>query len=296
MTGDEPLAEWQPLVLAGLHQRHDANEVTAHKLDAEGSRLFKFWDVNGASKWRDIDADLNTQWYWLPRGGRGGVLKPVRPSTARNRQWASLELLNIAAELGAPIDPMALIGERIARPADATQARPCTDDEDRRIRRRAESALARSRIGVIVAAAYGGGTPKETAAVRLDDVDLESATIGFRGPAARVNSLDEWSVAMIRRFLANQGNRPLRSSDLLCVSEATASARRAHSIAVRLGRVLRDAGLKDVPGVTARSIRLTTARRLLESDGIETAARFLGSPSLDTTANALQYRWYDDDD
>ena len=295
MTGDEPLTEWQPLVLAGLQQRHEANEVTAQKLDAEGSRLFKFWDINGAVKWRDINADLNTRWYWLPRSGRGGVLKTVRPSTARNRQWASLELLNIAAELGAPIDPIALIGERIDRPADATAARPCTDDEDRRIRRRAESELTRSRVGVIVAAAYGGGTPKEAAALCLGDVDFGSATIAFRGPAARVNPLDEWSVMMIRRFLANQAAMPLGGSDLLCVSEATAPDRRAHSIAVRLGRVLRDAGLKGVPGVTARSIRLTTARRVLESDGIEAAARFLGSPSLDTTATALQYKWYDSD-
>ena len=296
MTGDEPLTEWQPLVLAGLQQRHHANEVTAQKLDAEGSRLFKFWDVNGAVKWRDIDADLNTQWYWLPRGGRGGVLKTVRPSTARNRQWASLKLLNIAADLGAPIDPIALIGERIPRPTDATAARPCTDDEDRKIRRRAESALARSRIGVIVAIAYAGGTPKESAALRLGDVDFDSATIALRGPAARVNPLDEWSTMMIRRFVANHTSKPLHSSELLCVSETTVSDRRAHSIAVRLGRVLRDAGLNDVPGVTARSIRLTTARRLLESDGIEAAALFLGSPSLDTTATALQYQWYHGDD
>ena len=296
VAGDKPLAEWQPLVLAELRRRHEANEETAQKLDAEGTRLFKLWEINGAVKWRDIDADMNTRWYWLPRGGRGGVLKPVRPSTARNRQWASLELFNVAADLGAPINPVALIGERIDRPTDYTSARPCTDDEDRRIRRRAESELARSRIGVIVAVAYSGGTPKETSAVRTCDVDLESATITFRGPAARVNPLDEWSVTMIRRFLANQGATPLHGSDLLCVSETTAAARRAHSIAVRLGRVLRDAGLKGRPGVTARSIRLTTARRVLESDGIEAAARFLGSPSLDTTAHALQYHWYGGDD
>ena len=296
MTGDEPLAEWEPLVLAELGRRHEANEATAQKLDAEGSRLFRYWGVSGAVIWRDIDADMNAQWYWLTRGGRGGVLKPVRPSTACNRQWAALELLKAAAELGAPIDPVALIGERIDRPADHTSARPCTDEEDRRIRRRAESALARSRVGVIVAAACSGGTPKETSALRLCDVDLESAKIAFRGSAARVNPLDEWSVTMIRRFLANQGATPLRNSDLLCVSDTTAAGRRAHSIAVRLGRVLREAGLKGRPGVTARSIRLTTARRLLESDGIEAAARFLGSSSLDTAADALQYHWYEGDD
>ena len=296
MIGDAPLDQWQPLVLAELLRRHAANEETAQKLDAEAKRQFRYWEVNGAATWRDVDADMNTRWYWLTRSGRGGALKPVQPATARNRQWSSLELFKVAADLGAPIDPIALIGERIDRPTDYTSARPCTDDEDRRIRRRAESELARSRIGSIVAAAYSGGTPKETSAVRLCDVDLESATIAFRGPAARVNPLDEWSVTMFRRFLANQGTKPLRGSDLLCVSETTPAARRAHSIAVRLGKVLRDAGLKGRPGVTARSIRLTTARRVLECDGIEAAARFLGSPSLDTTAHALQYHWYGGDD
>ena len=38
---------------------------------------------------------------------------------------------------------------------------------------------------------------------------------------------------------------------------------------VRLGQVLDDAGLSGRPGVTARSIRLTGARRVLEADGIE---------------------------
>ena len=46
-----------------------------------------------------------------------------------------------------------------------------------------------------------------------------------------------------------------------------------------------------VPGVSARSIRLTTAREVLRTDGIEAAARFLGSPSLDSTAAALNHDW-----
>ena len=37
--------------------------------------------------------------------------------------------------------------------------------------------------------------------------------------------------------------------------------------------------------------RLTAARQVLERDGIEAAARFLGSPSLDHTAEALAHDW-----
>ena len=78
---------------------------------------------------------------------------------------------------------------------------------------------------------------------------------------------------------------------MVCVSARTSSSRAAHAVTVRLGQVLRDAGIAGRPGVTARSIRLTTANRILQTDGIEAAARFLGSPSLDSTADALGYQW-----
>ena len=62
-------------------------------------------------------------------------------------------------------------------------------------------------------------------------------------------------------------------------------------MSVRLGEVLRDAGLKGTPGVTARSLRLTTAKQILDTDGLAAAAHFLGSPSLDNTAKALDFDW-----
>ena len=291
VTGEKSLAEWAPLVLAELRRRFAANEATAQKVAAEAARLFRFWAVNGAETWDDPDAELTLAWCWTPRARRGGGFGWVKQSTARNRQWAALEVCKAAAELGAPIDPRALIGERIARPTAYTSARPLTDDEDRLVRERAESALAWSGLGVLVAAARSGGTAKELAALRLSDVDLEAATVAFGGPAPRVNPLDGWSMEMMRRFLANQRRESLTESDLLCVSDESDSVRAAHSVTVRLGGVLRDAGLKALPGVSARSIRLTTARRVLDSAGIEAAARFLGVPSLDTAAAALRHDW-----
>ena len=291
VTGDESLAAWMPLVLAELRRRFAAKEATAQKVAAEAARLFRFWAVNGAETWDDPGAELTLEWCWTPRARRGGGFGWVSQSTARNRQWAALELCRAAADLGAPIDPRALIGERIARPTAYTSAGPLTDDEDRLVRERAESALAWSGLGVLVAAARSGGTATEIAALRLADVDLDSATVAFGGPAARVNPLDQWSLEMMRRFLANQRCEPLRDGDLLCVSDASDPVRAAHSVTVRLGRVLSDAGLRGRPGVSARSIRLTTARRVLDSDGIEAAARFLGVPSLDTAAAALRHHW-----
>ena len=60
---------------------------------------------------------------------------------------------------------------------------------------------------------------------------------------------------------------------------------------VQLGQVLQAAGIAGRPGVTARSIRLTSARRILDTEGIEAAASFLGSVSLDAAADALGHLW-----
>ena len=65
---------------------------------------------------------------------------------------------------------------------------------------------------------------------------------------------------------------------------------RAHSVSWRLHRILREAGLND-PDITARSVRLTEAHRVLHTEGIAAAARFLGSPSLDATAEMLNHQW-----
>jgi hypothetical protein len=70
------------------------------------------------------------------------------------------------------------------------------------------------------------------------------------------------------------------------------SERAAHSATVALTTLLRDAGLRGDPGVTAKSIRLTAARDVLAAGGIEAAVRFLGNDSLDPTAAALGYDWW----
>ena len=94
---------------------------------------------------------------------------------------------------------------------------------------------------------------------------------------------------MVSRFLRN---RPaIAGGEVLCVTLGSDVSRGAHSVTVRLGQAIEDAGLAGLPGVTARSIRLTTAAEVLEERGIEAAARFLGSPSLDRTAAALGHVW-----
>ena len=295
VTGHLALVEWKLLVLEGLRLRHADNETTAQKVEDEATRLFAFWDARGVESLRDLAAEINVEWYWKPRANRKTKLGKVSESTAKNRQWTALEVLKTFEQLGADIDPHALIGERVARPKDYSSTRPLIDDEAQIIRRRAESKLAKSKIGVLVGVSYCGSTAKEAAALRLRDIDLDARTVSFSGRSPRVNSLDEWTVTMLRRFLANQSGSPLGSDDLLCVSEDTGPTRGAQSVTVRLGRLMKEAGLTGRPGVSARSIRLTTARHILDADGIEAAAKFLGSRSLDTVAAALRHDWERDD-
>ena len=295
VSGSETLREWEPLVMDALRSRHGGNEMTRQKLQAEAVRLFAYWDAIGIKTLRDLGAEPTVEWCWKPRFNNKTKLGRVSESTARNRQWVALEVLNTFVRLGADINPRELIGERVARPSTYVSTRPLTDEEDRIVRRRAESKLARSRIGMLVGLSGCGGTAKEIAALRVCDIDLDTQTVSFGGRSARVNPLDEWTVTMTRRFFANHNDGLVNGDEPLCLSDSIGEVRGAQSVAVRLGRLLQEAGLKGRPGVSARSIRLTTARRVLDVDGIEAAARFLGSPSLDNAAAALGHRWERDD-
>ena len=287
------LQTWLPLVTAEQRTRFAANSGTAAKLISETQRLFRYLSARGAHRWPDVTAALVLDWCWAAHRRGSGRHRRTAQSTARNRQWAAFAAFAAAAMLGAPIDPAALIGPRIARPADYVSTRPLTDEEDQLARTHGDAGLVASRRSAMLAVSYASATAAEAAAVRMGDIDLDAGTVELSGAAARLGPLDEWGVETLWLFVRN--NPPLAAVDLLCVTDSTSASRAAHAVTVRLGHVLRDASLSGRPGVTARSFRLTTARRILDSDGIEAAARFLGSPSLDSTADALGYRWGQDD-
>ena len=288
VIGETRLAVWEPLVMAALRERY-RNPQTAQKAAAETRRLFRYLQARGAVCWADADSGLVLDWCWEARRDRSGRHRRAAQATARNRQWAASAAFGEAAALGAPIDPWALVGESIPRPDPAVSARPLVFAEADAVRVHADAGLAASRRSVMVALSFAGGTATEIAAVRPCDIDTGGARVWFSGDSARWGPLDGWSAAALGRFFAN--NPPVRPDERLCVTGGLDLARASHSVAVRLGRVLKDAGIAGRPGVTARSIRLTTARRILDTDGIEAAARFLGLASLDAAADALGHRW-----
>ena len=289
MAGEMSLARWQPMVVEALRVRFGRNERTAAKVVVEAVRLFAYLAARGAVSWSDVTDQLVTDWCWAARLDRSGRHRRAAQSTARNRQWAALAAFEAAEELGAPIDPRALVGERIPRLARSVSARPLTFAETDAVRVHADAGLVASRRSVAVALSFAGGTATEVAAVRCCDIDTTGGAVWFSGDAARWGPLDGWSATTLDRFFAN--NPPMRPEERLCVTDPLDAARATHSVTVQLGQVLQAAGIAGRPGVTARSIRLTSARRILDAEGIEAAARLLGSPSLDSTAAALGHRW-----
>lgn len=288
LSGDDSLAAWEGPVLEAVAD--GLNARTGAKFTAEGARLIGMLRACGAEHWDDVTAQLVRRWFWTARPDRSGRWREVAPSTAYNRRAAAKRLFEAAARLGAPIDPAALVGDPIARSDAVTSTRPLTDKEARLVRAHAHTGLFVSRRLLLVALAFAGGTATEIALVRLCDLDVAAGTVALRGRAARTNPLGPWPAQAITKWLNNQHCAP-HPDTVLCVSEDLSVERAAHCVTVRLGDVLRDAGLRRTPGVTARSLRLTTAAEVFEESGLIAAARFLGSLSLDSTAAALNFDW-----
>ena len=281
-------AGWQQLVLDVITGTHrDAR--TLKKLTRNVAWLFGFLALCGVMRWCEVTAELTLRWCWAGVRGPDGRWRDSSVSTARNRQWVAQTVFVTAAELGAQVDPHTAAGPKIEREPPAARAGPVTDSEFRRIRGNADPGGSPSQRSVAVALVSSGGSAIEAGAVRRRDVDLKARTVKFVGPAERVCALDGWSAQAIDRYLrAHPDTAP---DERLCVAATTPPEFAAQAISTRLCSVISQAGFADRPDISGRSIRLTAARRVLERDGIEAAARFLGSPSLDNTADALGYGW-----
>ena len=286
VTEDDRIEAWVPVLLDALAARYGSKPATAQKVTAEAARLLKFLIARGAVRWRDVIAALVSEWCWAARPDRSGRHRSAAPSTARNRRWAAQAVLETAAMLGAPVDAAAA-GEHTAGRGDEVPARPLTADEEQDVRAVAASTALVLRAPLVVFA-FAGGTAAEIAALTATDVDIDECVVRFGGDAARVNPLDEWSRTLIGLYLRNARPPPAAP---LCVNGRLDPLRATHSVTVRLNRAIAEVGLSGRRGVVARSLRLTAARHVLQEHSLEAAARFLGSRSLNRTAEALGYDW-----
>lgn len=290
-SGEWALARWLPLVLEWVSSCESYKPRTVDRLVRLIMALRGFLEANGVEDIRDIGSEVLSDWYWAPaRDYRTGRLRSVSPKTAGFRRWTSSVLLSVLAELGAPIIPAAVIGKPIRRQRAESQTRLLDPDRLNRVKAHADAGLVSSRRSAMLALSLAGGSAPEVAIAAAADIDLDAGTVTFCGRnGLRVNRLEGWPLETIHRRL--RLHPPRTPAEPLCVGDDLTPERAAHVVTVRLRSVLRDAGLGGEPGITPMSIRLTAARAILDSDGLEAAARFLGAVSLDRTAAALGYDW-----
>lgn len=289
MTVDQNLsAGWLERILADLARTYDPATRTGKKIASHVRWMLNFLMALGISVWSEVTAEDTRDWYFAETRNLDGTFAAPKENTARNRQWTALIALEVAAKLGALVDPVAVAGPKIQQPADTdTAARPLDDGEDQRICSFANPGVVPSMRSVVVAVMRSGGSAPDAAGVRVRDVDLDTATIRFSD--GRVCALDAWSAQTIGEYLdTHPGVGP---DDWLCVKSGTAPQRAVESVTAQVWKVVSEAGFGRCPGVSGRSLRLTAARRAFERDGIEAAARLLGSASLDGTARAIGHAW-----
>ena len=287
--GVRSLESWLPLVQETLRQR-PLTPATTKKAVNEATLLFRYVGEVGVTSFDDVTREMVTDWCYAPRPDRSGKHRSPSVSTIRNRQWLARTAFEALATLGVPVDSRELVGDLLSREQNGGFTRPMTEWEVDQVKAFADTRHYLSRGSLMVGFGLSGGDAAEIGFVRRRDVDLSAATVTFRGAKARTNPLDKWSAETVELWLHN--NPEVAPGDLLCVSHTTDSRVAAQRVNARLCAVFSKAGFSDVSGVSARSLRLTGARRVLDAHGIEAAALFLGSLSLDGTALALQYEWW----
>jgi integrase len=280
-----PLEKARSLGLNALQLQYSGAPATAAKYVKEASRFFKQLQASGVEFFDEIEPDHADAFFWGASTFRGR-LSDVSATTASNRRSIIQSLLREFEHLG--ITPACdLLGPSIRR-GHAEPARLLTDREVQRIRNECTGGFLFTFAPWFEALSEAGATAVEIAEVRGADVDLDRGVVRFSGRSARYGPLSDWGVNTLRLVVAQQS---LVDDKRVCCGDDLGPERAAHSVTAGMHRILRDAGFARDRQVSARSIRHTFARRVLEESGIEAAALFLGSDSLDATARALAHEW-----
>ena len=275
-------------VMAGIANTYLFTERPLTRVATLVRSLFAHFEQRGVTRLPDVTGDLTLEWCWSPVSGPGGSAQEPSVNMARRRQWVARTAFKMAAQLGAQVDPNTAAGDRIKRGDPDVSARPLTDRQLDSVCAHVDAGRAASRRPLLVAFSLAGGSAAEVAAVRARDVNLDAGTVAFLGERARVCALDEWSARAIARYLRAN---PTALHERLCVRVDTPREAAAESVSIRLWKIIKEAGFSSRSGISPRSVRLAAARQVLECEDIVAAARFLGSPSLDNTAEALGHDW-----
>lgn len=139
-------------------------------------------------------------------------------------------------------------------------------------------------VGALEAGAASGELPRlDAASVRASEATGVELALPGTGLAAfpRTNPVPAWAIDAMRRgaAAAQQRRRPLGYA-----GNATDPNKIQSAQLMKLGPMWSAAGLRQDPTVAHESIRHTVAHHVYRQAGIQAAAQFLGTTSLDRTA------------
>ena len=274
------------LVHSLIESSYPAPTGTARKLHGLLIHFEKDLQAHGLEFLDEITADHVLQHMWSARKTKHGYAQ-VSPRTAGNRQWA-YRFFQVAMGSEGFNDGFDLSGETVLR-GEPESPRPLNLLELDSVIGMVDSTLISTGEDVLVALSMSGATANEAGLMRVCDVDLDIRLVHFEGENPRTAVLTEWACNRIALFLSENHRE---SEQRLAVADFVTSENVARTVNTRLMNVMRMTGFRSGSGVTAKSIRLGAAMVVLEAEGLEVAALFLGNNSLDATARMLRYEWW----
>jgi integrase len=257
---------------------------TERKYRQNAERFARHLEAHGIEFVDEITEQVVVDFLWSGRWRHGEIID-VSPTTASTCRSMTIAFFNVLINLGV-WEHLPPVGPPIERDC-ADGSLPLTPVQLQRVEQAVSGSLFTSRASFLVALSQAGADAGEVAATTWGDINLDDGTVTLNLDSPRTNPLTPWGIEVLSAASRNE----LEPHQRLCVHNTTSIRRGAQSVTVGLSNLLRDAGLGRVPGVTARSIRLGVAQQVLHTDGLEAAARFLGSRSLDGTASSLRYEW-----
>ena len=250
--------------------------------------------LEGVDSVSGVTAELVAAFCGEAVQGRDGSWRTPAASTRRTRRAAIRWLFRWLRHEGICVaDPT--IDVKVSEDAVAGP-RPLTDVEVAECRLMSDRTLSQTRLPACWALAEATLTTGEMSRLVVSDVDLVSGTLDTpglsRGPVARTVPLTDWGAeALARRVEELVGGGGDESTPVVYRSGRSLNGGGA-TAGQAINRILTYAGLSNDPSATAKSVIAWRALKAFEQSGrIETAARLIGSSSLDATARLIGLDW-----
>jgi hypothetical protein len=261
--------------------RRSINDIT---------RFLRRLELEGVTRLRDITEQHALDFIEAPSFKRGAWIEPAA-STMSARRTAIRVVLRVARRLHIiedKFDPTVdiEIQGRIKR-----LRRPLTDEEELLGRLVAHGMLGRTRRPAAWALGQASAVTGELAAAIAGDLDLRGGRVWLHGTDNRIprwGVLTTWGIAKLTEHVERFGD----AASTPLIHGQNASVRSAKTLSTNAVReVLVGAGLND-DDIAPISLPNWAGRRVFDTTGrIEEAAKTLGLRSLDTTAQAIGWKW-----